>query len=523
MNVGATRDLSRIKPSDLPSPSQSCLRVVKEASNPDASVEHIGRSIGADPAFTAEILRTVNSPFYSVRTTVTTIPRAITVLGWRNLRNLALTFAVREAMKSSPIKGPLFQQFWEHAMRRAVACKKLAKMTGKADAEEAFTIGLLQDFGTLALFKVCPDLITEWDTLMSGLPVDRSARERELFGTTHDEIARLLAARWGLPDGIALPISFHHSPDDPACPANLRPMALIAGTADIANAVYVAENKMGAIEALGNSLFEHHGLPRDSVEAFLGGVSEDTEASAGALGVRMARPPSYEDLLHEANRTLMAIKSQEEERSANLERMVREKEQLAEELERARSQLERLAFLDPLTGLANRRRFEEVFLNEISRASRERRPLSLVMLDIDHFKNVNDTFGHPFGDAVIQAVGLAMARGTRTYDFHARIGGEEMVMVLAGVDAAGASAIAERVRNEVESLRLTCAGRPLTVTASFGGVTFDPRMGDVGDRVRLGAQMAQAADNALYAAKQGGRNRVCWSTLTSEGGLAVAS
>lgn len=525
MSLSTTRDLTRIKPSDLPSPSQSSLRVIREASNPDAAIEAISKAIAADPAFTAELLRTANSPFYSVRTSVATVARAITILGWKNLRNLALTFAVREAMKNSPVKGPLFQQFWENALRRGAACRRLAQLNTRVDPEEAFTIGLLQDFGILALFKMAPDLVTEWDRLMTALPDVRQRIEGELFGATHDEAARLLAAKWGLPESLSAPISFHHAASDPACPPACRAMARIAATADLANAVYTAVNdRMEAIERLGAALEADHGVPRTEVEGFLGAVAEEVERASGALNLRVPRPPSYEEVLAEANRTLMAIKVQEEERTSLLEAMLRDKERLNDELERTRAQLERLAFLDPLTGLANRRRFEEVFLNELARASRERRPLSLVMLDIDRFKGINDRFGHPFGDAVIQAVGLAMARGTRSYDFHARVGGEEMVILLAGADARDAQAIAERVRAEVAGLRMSHGGTPVPVTASFGGVTFDGRVEQpVVDRSALAQRMTQAADVALYAAKEGGRNRVCWSTLPVDGGLAVAS
>ncbi len=523
MNDAGPRDLSRIRPSDLPSPSQACLRVVKEASDPDAKIDHISRAISADPAFTTELLRTANSPFYSVRTSVATVSRAITILGWRNLRNLALTFAVREAMKNNPIKGPLFQQFWENAMRRAAAAKKLAQLSAQVDPEEAFTVGLLQDFGTIALFKIAPEYIGEWETLMRANPEARNEQERRTFGATHDEVARLLAARWGLPEGLGVPIAFHHTPDDPGCPAAHRAMARVAATADLANAVYASADKTSAIDQLGGALADHHRLARADVQSFLGGVAEEVERAAAALGVRVERPPTYEDILAEANRSLTAIHGQEEERGRLLEAMVRERDRANEELERTKAQLERLAFLDPLTGLANRRRFEEVFLIEISRASRERRPLSLVMLDIDHFKRVNDTWGHPFGDAVIQAVGLAMARGTRSYDFHARVGGEEMVMLLPGAPVADAALIADRVRVEVSSLRLSCAGQPVTVTASFGGVTFDGASEQPAfDPTDLARRMIQAADAALYAAKGGGRNRVEWSTFGAAVHMAAA-
>jgi len=522
MNAAATRELSHIKPSDLPSPPQACLRVVKEASNTDGAIDTIGRTIAADPSFTAELLRTVNSPYYSVRTSVSTVPRAITILGWRNLRNLALTFAVREAMKSSPIKGPLFQQFWEHAVRRAVAGKVLAQMTRTGDPEEAFTVGLLLDFGLLALFKIHPAQITRWDELMTSSVESRQALEQELFGASHDQVARLLAARWGFPESLSVPIAHHHDPDADGVPVALRAVARLARTADLVDAVYAAADPGAAIRELTTGLARDHRLAAEAVEEYLGRVSSECENAAAALGLRVPRPPSYEQLLAEANRSLMAIKNQEEERSIQLEQMLNEKAKLAEELERARAQLEQLAYLDPLTGLANRRRFDEVFLTELARSARERRPVSLLVLDIDHFKRVNDTYGHPFGDTVIQAVGLALKRSTRAYDFQARVGGEEMVVLVAGAAEGEARATAERVRAEVEALRLSCVGQAVRVTVSLGGCTWEPSAAPPADRAETAARLFAAADQALYVSKQGGRNRVSWGKLPEATPAAIA-
>ena len=159
--------------------------------------------------------------------------------------------------------------------------------------------------------------------------------------------------------------------------------------------------------------------------------------------------------------------------------------------------LERLASADPLTGLSNRRGGEKDIAAEISRARRQNTPLSCVLLDLDHFKNVNDTYGHQTGDYVLREVSGLLRRTLRAYDILIRWGGEEFLAVLPGVEREQAFKLGERVRLAVENLRL--AGIP-GVTASVG-------VAPLGTDYSFEAMFA-AADRQLYRAKGSGRNAV---------------
>jgi diguanylate cyclase (GGDEF)-like protein len=159
--------------------------------------------------------------------------------------------------------------------------------------------------------------------------------------------------------------------------------------------------------------------------------------------------------------------------------------------------LERLASADPLTGLSNRRGGEKDIAAEISRARRQNTPLSCVLLDLDHFKNVNDTYGHQTGDYVLREVSGLLRRTLRAYDILIRWGGEEFLAVLPGVEREQAFKLGERVRHAVENLRL--AGIP-GVTASVG-------VAPLGSDYSFDAMFA-AADKQLYRAKNAGRNSV---------------
>lgn len=159
--------------------------------------------------------------------------------------------------------------------------------------------------------------------------------------------------------------------------------------------------------------------------------------------------------------------------------------------------LERLASADPLTGLANRRGGEKDIAAEISRARRQNTPLSCVLLDLDHFKEVNDTFGHQAGDYVLREISALLRRTVRAYDILVRWGGEEFLVVLPGVEHEQALKLAERIRQAVENMPL----------AGIGGVTASVGVASLGNDYSFDAMFA-AADRRLYTAKAAGRNTV---------------
>ena len=176
------------------------------------------------------------------------------------------------------------------------------------------------------------------------------------------------------------------------------------------------------------------------------------------------------------------------------------------------TEMERLARVDSLTGLWNRRFFLERAEEELVRLHRYQRPMSLLMMDLDHFKRVNDTWGHHIGDQVLAAVGGAIRENLRQVDLAGRYGGEELVVLLPETEYPEAQVVAERLRSAVAALRIPVGETVLTVTISCGMTSL---RGD--ERLTLGQAMDQA-DQALYRAKRGGRNRTV--VYCSEGGTA---
>jgi two-component system, cell cycle response regulator len=176
------------------------------------------------------------------------------------------------------------------------------------------------------------------------------------------------------------------------------------------------------------------------------------------------------------------------------------------ELDEANAVIARLACTDELTGLANRRSFNEVFTREISAAGRHGHPLALIIADLDRFKSVNDSFGHSVGDRVLKAFAGLLATTTRVEDLAARWGGEEFVILLPHTTAVGGARLAERMRTVFEQTR--CEGVEQILSASFG--VAELMEGEDS------ASLIQRADNALMRAKQAGRNRVLVASASSE-------
>jgi diguanylate cyclase (GGDEF)-like protein len=169
---------------------------------------------------------------------------------------------------------------------------------------------------------------------------------------------------------------------------------------------------------------------------------------------------------------------------------------------RLRETLQAQSIRDPLTGLFNRRFLQEAFVKFLSRARRESRPVGVIVLDVDHFKRFNDTFGHAAGDVLLGAVGTLLGASFRQEDIACRFGGEEFVVVLPNASLEDTVRRAEQLRTAIAALSLQHQGTSLgAVTASLGVSAF-PQHGGEGDA------LIEAADAALYRAKHGGRNQV---------------
>lgn len=169
---------------------------------------------------------------------------------------------------------------------------------------------------------------------------------------------------------------------------------------------------------------------------------------------------------------------------------------------RYHEELYQLATADPLTDLYNRRQFLELIEKELARATNHQRPLTLLIIDLDHFKSINDRFGHPTGDVVLRKVAAVLREHARDEFIIARIGGEEFAIVLPELNVEQAVHFADGLREAIANIDLELPSGPQHVTVSIGAAAWISEMSITGELMR-------AADEQLYRAKQSGRNRVC--------------
>lgn len=238
------------------------------------------------------------------------------------------------------------------------------------------------------------------------------------------------------------------------------------------------------LEIPGEGFFRHIAPNPTSLMALLRIFSDRSRRDLEALASDNLKLQAYAAQVESANRELVEIRRQLEDKNRLLER---------------------LSALDTLTGIANRRRFDEVLRQEWKRAARDGRSLSLLFCDIDHFKRFNDTYGHQAGDDCLVRVAQTMDDTlNRPADLAARYGGEEFVGLLVDTEAGGARLLAERVRDRIEDLRIDHRSSDVrrVLTVSLGAASMVPRVG------LRPEDLVDLADRALYAAKQAGRNRV---------------
>jgi diguanylate cyclase (GGDEF)-like protein len=194
-------------------------------------------------------------------------------------------------------------------------------------------------------------------------------------------------------------------------------------------------------------------------------------------------------------------------------REIEERKKIEAALRESEEKYKRLSITDPLTGLFNRRHFYELAGTEFDRSSRHLRPMSLIIYDLDGFKDINDTFGHVAGDAALQHIASLSGNEIRKIDILARYGGEEFICLLPETGLQQAVLVAERMRRVIESHPLQQQGQPVAVTASFGVAASEKTIEPCESYISHIQDIIKQADEALYAAKKSGKNRVVEAPL----------
>jgi two-component system cell cycle response regulator len=465
-------------------------RIVQEALNDDVELATLAQLAASDPGFAARIVSAVNSGAFAMSRTVSDVRQACSMLGVRGLRNLALSLVVSDMIPTGE-EGTLLLV---NSLRRAVAARLVAEALGERQPDEFFTTGLFLEIGLLQAAR--GDLARTAD--VARVPAaHRPTYERACGRVDHPAAGAELAKNLKLPESVVTAVAEHHARTAPTALMSRIAWAAerIAGAFEGGDVVRLRKDALEAARVIG--------VKTEAAAALFERVPDLVTATAAAFDRQVPAQEKLDALVLDANRRLVEMNNSYEQILRQLEQLLTEKDELTARLQRANEELANVAATDPLTGVPNRRAFEEAIKRDLARAERTKTPLALVMIDIDHFKKVNDTYGHSTGDAVLKKMADVLKLGLRTGDIPARLGGEEFVALLPGSDAEGGRIVAERLRASLAATEMPGPSGVFKVTASFGVAAYRG-----GPSAGVEKTLLDQADALLYESKHGGRNRV---------------
>ena len=489
--MGSQKDLKDLskKIGKLPTLPGVALRILQSMQRETPNIAEISEIISADGPLSAKVLRVVNSPFYGLSNKITSVHQAIVFLGLNAVKNLALSFSLLKGFAPTREGAFDYVQFSKDSLTGAVAAKALTEKINRRHGENAFFLGLLQNIGMLILVESLPDEFEKAadEAASSGSPLHEIETIR--MGVNHMEVGEFVTDSWGLPASFSIPIGYHHCPERLVHPPDeTEQLTRILHLSSL----YMELFKNTDLNA-GYAEIEKH------IQAYgLTSVIEKTDiAERVAEGVKSVFP--IFDLKIDEKKHIEIIdaaRSQLADLSSELLNQVHSQAQCLD-------QLRQQVGLDSMTQLNNHQRFLEILQQEISRASRYKTPLAIIMADVDHFKSINDFFGHQAGDHALKCVSAQLKKLLRDSDLIARYGGEEFAIILPMTPLKDALLTGERLRKSIESQKTIYDGRLISVTMSFGIAAWEiNREIDVEGFIKM-------ADEALYDAKTAGRNKCC--------------
>ncbi|MCC7258584.1 MAG: GGDEF domain-containing protein [Gammaproteobacteria bacterium] len=486
----------------FPTPPAVAMRVIALAQDPEIDLARVADTVSADPAIAAKVMRIANSAMYARRRQSTNLRQALIVLGLNATLTLALTFTLVSTLRRDSSKGFDFDAYWKRAIFAATWGKLLASEFGRRDAEEVFLASLLQDIGMLAIDKIAPD--TYAGICPFQLEHNRVAQhEQTCLATDHRSIGAWLLKNWNMPPSLIRGVQHSHDPGGGGVESEHKEfVTCVALSGEMADAWLTDQSETG-IRRAGLQAHKHLGLlPNRLAEMFMT-IGEQIPVAEGLFDVDLVPADQLQDIVETAREILVVRNLYEIDRNKDLEN---QKSRLKHENSVLKVESER----DPLTGVYNRRAFEEAVTREFTTAVRNKWPLSVVFVDLDHFKGINDTHGHQSGDAMLKAVADLLGSTLRDTDVVARYGGDEFVLLLPGVDASQVDAVAQRLVQRARETQVDNGdGRSFSITLSLGIATSDAHT-----TFTTSQDLLAAADAALYHSKRNGRDQhTCYDKI----------
>jgi diguanylate cyclase (GGDEF)-like protein len=488
---------------NIPSPPTVVLRVLERASAPDCTIGELCQLLQVDPGLSGKILRVVNSAMFGLSRPVTSVQRALAVVGINSARLLLLSISLPAMVQTKQLEAILMQRYWQSSLAGAVVAQALAQRLQARDSEDDMAAALLRDLGELVLRQMFPQALAEIDNQPAGDFVLSQCRfEDEACGLNHAEVSAFILDRWRLPKEMSEPVKHHHHPDDAEFSTpKAQHRAYTLHFATRAAQLLAHPDQPVLLQHLLELGSKHFNMNGEEVTEFLAPLSDKISDFAALLKVDMGPTNDFATVLGMASTELVKLSL-----TANLDRQHEAEMKRRAEIEAQRWRQE--AAFDPLTKVFNRR-FLELKLQELIQQTADNGSrFGVLFIDLDGFKPLNDRFGHGFGDLVLQQVAECLTREVRQEDIVARYGGDEFCVVATQVDEHSLRMLGQRIWERINDMTVRQGSSEGKVGASIGTVLHDRNSTWNGP-----AELLAAADAAMYQAKTQGKNRIV--TLSS--------
>ncbi|MFK7733612.1 MAG: diguanylate cyclase [Pseudomonadales bacterium] len=473
---------------DLPSPPIVAARIVNQVEE-DCQLSDLVNIVSDDQATAMKLMRLANSAAYRGTKPCSTLLAAVTRLGINVSVMTALSFSLANTLRASGNSKLDHDYLWRRSVTSAAAARFLATRAQVQNWEECFLAALVQDIGMLAADCAIKDIYQ--DLSVYAQHEYAQLAERQSLKVDHSQVGASLLKHWKLPASIVDAVAQSHALerlmkrqtriDSLWCVAYsgiLADAVLLSDELELARAIALCRACMGDLAGSSESEFTH---------ALFASVKDAEELFEATLVPNMSE-------LVVSSKNLMFDYMIGQGHSANDEH-VSDLQLRVEELEEENRR-------DALTGAYNRQYFDEVLDGMINEASQTEKPLSLMFIDADHFKQINDVHGHHVGDEVLKWIASTLQNAVRDTDVVARYGGEEFVAILPTLGEEHAATLGDRIVQGMSEATIKIDELELSVTVSIGIAAACSS-----SKLRTSRELIVDADQAMYFSKKTGRNK----------------
>ncbi|MCA9075340.1 MAG: GGDEF domain-containing protein [Planctomycetaceae bacterium] len=489
----------------LPTLPTIAIRLLELFDDSNVELREVVELLRSDPAIASRIIKAANSSAYGMGREVIDLQQAISLLGKTVVTSLALSFSLSERSMQPGTAAELFRSYWLQAMTQAVTAECLAQRYGRKQTGEWFITGLLGSIGRLSLISHDPDLYAHVVSHADALRVPLHDAEESLFGTTTIGLSVELLTLWNLPRRCvnAVAHQLQAISDSDYTNPGYRFEAAIAVSTSVGE--FFCQNCKGqSLIQIVHIMEEAFDATEDDVSRLIDSVRNRLDATSDLFQVDCSSLGSPAELMSIAMQhlsSLATLQSTSDPVNESIMYLAQQNERLLERVQR----LTVRSTTDSLTGLFNRGFFEDRFQEHVAAFDKTQAKTGLIFIDIDHFKRVNDTYGHLAGDEILRQVAAVIRNNVRSSDIAARFGGEEFVILVPKAEPDVISMLAERIRRAIENTIIQLKDDCVQVTVSVGAAIGCPEV----QNKHFCANLIATTDNLLYEAKRNGRNRVC--------------